>query len=76
MTAGQPLLAEGMSDIITKQHRVQSGFANTGLDHQPKEHGMKNIVILAMVANACIESPDRFGMEIGYHPTIVTNATT
>jgi len=46
------MLAAGMSDIITKAHRVQSGFANTDLDHQPKGHGINKIVILAMVANA------------------------
>ena len=54
-----------MSDIVTKEHRVQSGFANTDLDHQPKEHGIKEIAIVAIVANACIESTGRFGMEIG-----------
>lgn len=55
-----------MSDIITKEHRVQSDFANTGLEHQPKEHGIKKIVILAMVANSCMELPG-FGMEPGTH---------
>jgi nicotinamidase-related amidase len=68
------MLAEGVSDIIMKEHRVQRGFANTDLDHQPKELGIKKIVILAMVANACTESPGRFGMEIGYHLTLVKNA--
>jgi nicotinamidase-related amidase len=38
---------------------VQSGFANTSLDHQPKEHGIKRILILAMVTNACTESTGR-----------------
>jgi len=70
------MLAEGVSDIITKKPWVQSSFANTGLDHQPKEHGIKEIVILAMVMNACIESTGRrFRMEIGYHLTLVKNAT-
>ncbi len=64
-----------MIDIITKGHRVQSGFANTDLDHQPKDHGIKRIVILASVAHARTESTGRFGMEIGFHPTLAKNAT-
>jgi hypothetical protein len=69
------MLATGISDIITKEHWVQRGFANTDFDHQPKGHRIKK-VILAMVANAYTESPGRrFGREIDYHRTFVTNAT-
>jgi nicotinamidase-related amidase len=62
-------------DIIIKEHWAQSGFANTDLDHQLKEHGIEKIIIIGMLANTCIESTGRFGMELGYHVTLVKDAT-
>jgi nicotinamidase-related amidase len=29
-----------------------------------------------MIANTCLESTGRFGMELGYHVTLVKDATT
>ena len=62
-------------DIIIKEHWAQSGFANTDLDHQLKEHGIEKIVLVGMLANTCIESTGRFGMELGYHVTLIKDAT-
>jgi hypothetical protein len=52
------MLAEGVSE-----HRVQNGFANTDLHHQPKEHTIKEIAIDTMVMNACIESTGPSGTD-------------
>jgi len=62
-------------DTVIKEHWAQSGFANTDLDHQLKEHGIERIIIIGMLANTCIESTGRFGMELGYHVTLVKDAT-
>ncbi len=62
-------------DIVIKEHWAQSGFANTDLDHQLKEHGIEKIILIGMLANTCIESTGRFGMELGYHVTLVKDAT-
>jgi nicotinamidase-related amidase len=62
-------------DVIIKEHWAQSGFANTDLDAQLKQHGIGNIILVGMVANTCIESTARFGMELGYHVTLVKDAT-
>lgn len=62
-------------DIVIKEHWAQSGFANTDLDHQLKEHGVEKIILVGMLANTCIESTGRFGMELGYHVTLVQDAT-
>ncbi|AIQ12259.1 isochorismatase family cysteine hydrolase [Paenibacillus durus] len=62
-------------DIIIKEHWSQSGFANTDLDHQLKVHGVSKIIIIGMLANTCIESTARFGMELGYHVALVKDAT-
>lgn len=61
-------------DVIIKEHWAQSGFANTDLDQQLRQHGVDQIVIIGMLANSCIEATGRYGMEMGYHVTLVTDA--
>ena len=63
-------------DVVVSQHWSQSAFANTDLDSQLKQHGIEQLVLIGMVANTCIESTARFGMEMGYHVTLVTDATS
>jgi nicotinamidase-related amidase len=62
-------------EIIVKEHWAQSGFANTDLDYQLKMHGIEKIILIGMLANTCIESTGRYGMELGYHVTLVKDAT-
>ncbi|WP_037080283.1 isochorismatase family cysteine hydrolase [Pseudonocardia spinosispora] len=62
-------------DVVVSQHWSQSAFANTDLDAQLKQHGIEQLVLVGMIANTCIESTARFGMELGYHVTLVTDAT-
>jgi nicotinamidase-related amidase len=62
-------------DVIIKEHWAQSGFANTDLDLQLKQHGIQKIVLVGVIANSCIESTGRYGMELGYHVTLVKDAT-
>ncbi|MBV8097181.1 MAG: cysteine hydrolase [Acetobacteraceae bacterium] len=62
-------------DIIIKEHWAQSGFANTDLDQQLKQYGIEKVIIIGLLANTCIESTGRFAMELGYHVTLVTDAT-
>ncbi|MGY3108661.1 cysteine hydrolase [Bradyrhizobium sp. LM6.9] len=62
-------------DVVVKEHWAQSGFANTDLDLQLKQHGIQKIILVGLIANSCIESTGRFGMELGYHVTLVKDAT-
>jgi len=62
-------------DVVVQQHWGQSGFANTDLDMQLKQHGINHVVIVGLLANTCIESTGRFAMELGYHVTLVRDAT-
>jgi nicotinamidase-related amidase len=62
-------------DVIIKEHWAQSGFANTDLDMQLKQHGIQKIIFVGLIANSCIESTARFGMELGYHVTLVMDGT-
>ncbi|MFE7752570.1 isochorismatase family cysteine hydrolase [Streptomyces sp. NPDC057428] len=62
-------------DVVVAEHWAQSGFANTDLDFQLKQHGITHVVLVGLLANTCIESTGRFAMELGYHVTLVRDAT-
>lgn len=62
-------------DVVLLEHWAQSGFANTDLDAQLKQHGIEKILLVGMLANTCIESTGRYGMELGYHVTLIKDAT-
>jgi nicotinamidase-related amidase len=65
----------GANGIQISEHWAQSGFANTDLDFQLKQHGVTHVVTVGLLANTCIESTSRFAMELGYHVTLVRDAT-
>ena len=58
------------TDVFTASY-----FANTDLDLQLKQHGIRRTILIGMIANTCLEATGRFGMELGYHITLVTDAT-
>lgn len=63
-------------DVIAQEHWGQSGFANTDLDVLLKQQGISKVVIVGMAAHTCVESTARFAMELGYHVTLVKDATS
>ncbi|MER6533694.1 isochorismatase family cysteine hydrolase [Streptomyces sp900105755] len=70
-----PDLQPQAADVVVAEHWAQSGFANTDLDFQLKQHGITHVVLVGLLANTCIESTGRFAMELGYHVTLVRDAT-
>lgn len=62
-------------DTVIKEHWGSSGFANTDLDFQLKQRGITRVVTIGLLANTCIECTSRFAMELGYHVTLVKDAT-
>jgi nicotinamidase-related amidase len=62
-------------DIVATEHWGSSGFPNTDLDHQLQRHGKEKIIVIGLIANTCIEATARIGMELGYHVTLVRDAT-
>jgi len=62
-------------DLIVLEHWAQSGFANTDLDSQLQQRGIQKIILVGMLANTCIEGAGRLGMELGYHVTLIKDAT-
>lgn len=62
-------------DIIIKEHWGASSFANTDLDVQLRQHGITHVIFIGLIANTCIETSARFAAELGYHVTLVRDAT-
>ena len=62
-------------DVVIKEHWAQSGFANTDLDMRLKQKGITHVILAGLLANTCVESTARFAMELGYHVTLVRDAT-
>ncbi len=62
-------------DILIKEHWSGSSFANTDLDVQLRQHGITHVILIGLVANTCIETTGRHASELGYHVTLVRDAT-
>ena len=61
--------------MIALEHWAQNGFANTDLDAQLKQHGVSKLIFVGFIANSCVEASARMGMELGYHVTLIKDAT-
>jgi nicotinamidase-related amidase len=70
-----PEFAPQPGDIVVKEHWSSSGFANTDLDYRLKQRNVSHVILIGLVANTCIESTGRFASELGYHVTLVRDAT-
>lgn len=62
-------------DIVAQEHWGSSGFANTDLDMRLKQRGITHVIIVGLLANTCIEATARYAQELGYHVTLVRDAT-
>ncbi len=62
-------------DVMIQQHWSGSGFQNTDLDMQLKQHGASHVIVVGLLANTCIETTSKFASELGYHVTLVKDAT-
>ena len=68
-------LAPQPGDVVIQEHWGQNGFANTDLDFQLKQRSIEKIIVVGMLANTCVEATARGGAELGYHVTLVRDAT-
>jgi ureidoacrylate peracid hydrolase len=62
-------------EIVATEHWCSSGFANTDLDLQLKNHGIHQLIVIGLIAHTCIEATVRFAAELGYEVTVVKDAT-
>ena len=40
-----------------------------------KQRGISRVILIGLIANTCIEATGRYVMELGYHVTLVRDAT-
>jgi ureidoacrylate peracid hydrolase len=62
-------------DVVAQEHWCSSGFANTDLDLQLKNHGVHQLIVMGLIAHTCVEATVRYGAELGYEVTVVEDAT-
>jgi ureidoacrylate peracid hydrolase len=68
-------LAPQPSDIVALEHWCSSGFANTDLDFQLKQHSIHQLIVMGLIAHTCVETTVRHAVELGYQVTVVKDAT-
>ena len=61
-------------EIVVSEHWCSSGFANTDLDLQLKNHGIHQLIVIGLIAHTCVEATVRFAAELGYEVTVVKDA--
>ena len=71
----RPELAPQPSDIVALEHWCSSGFANTDLDFQFKQHSIHQLIVMGLIAHTCVEATVRHAVELGYQVTVVKDAT-
>jgi nicotinamidase-related amidase len=70
-----PPLRPEPSDTVVVQHWAQSGFANTDLEMRLRQRSVDHVIVIGLLANTCIETTAKYAMELGFHVSLVTDAT-
>jgi nicotinamidase-related amidase len=70
-----PDFAPRDGDIVASEHWGMSGFANTDLDQQLRQHGIENIILAGLTAPGCLEGTGRWAFEHSYTVTLVKDGT-
>ncbi|CEL04972.1 hypothetical protein ASPCAL06094 [Aspergillus calidoustus] len=69
----EPDLANG--DVVVSKHWNSDSFSHTDLDYQLRQREITNLVLAGLTANTCLEATARHAFELGYHVTILKDAT-
>ncbi|MGR3805306.1 isochorismatase family cysteine hydrolase [Marinibacterium profundimaris] len=70
-----PDFAPRAGDIVASEHWTASGFAGTDLDYRLKQIGATHLIFVGLIANTCVEGTARAATDLGYHVTLVRDAT-
>ncbi|MBA3939988.1 MAG: isochorismatase [Sphingopyxis sp.] len=70
-----PDFAPQDGDLVATEHWGSSGFAGTNLDTLLKQKGVTHVILIGLIANTCLESTGKYAVELGYHVTLVRDAT-
>lgn len=69
-----PELAPGLSDVVIVKSRY-SGFHGTSLDSVLRSRGVRNLLLVGIASNVCVESTIRDAYFLEYWPVMVADAT-
>ncbi|EHK21603.1 uncharacterized protein TRIVIDRAFT_192081 [Trichoderma virens Gv29-8] len=69
----EPDLANG--DVVVSKHWNVSSFQNTDLDYLLHQRDITKLACAGMTSNQCLECTARYGKELGYDVTLLSNAT-
>src|SRR5262249_29251323 len=72
---GRSVPSSSLSQARSSPRWCSSGFANTDLDLQLKNHGIHRLIVVGLIAHTCVEATVRFAAELGYEVTVVKDAT-
>lgn len=70
-----PDFVPGPDDVMVQEHWSGSGFSSTDLHLQLAQRGITHVVLVGMLANTCLETTGKFATDLGYHVTLVRDAT-
>lgn len=62
-------------DTVAKEHWTSNGFHNTDLDLMLRQRGVRKVILIGLIANTCVEATARNAVDLGYHVTLVRDAT-
>jgi|SRR5580658_9531244 nicotinamidase-related amidase len=62
-------------DVVAQPHRGLNGFVDTDLDWQLRRRAIERVICIGAGANTCVEGTARHATELGYHVTLVTDAS-
>jgi nicotinamidase-related amidase len=62
-------------EAVVHEHWLHNGFAGTDLDYRLRNWGIDRLVLAGLRGNTCLEATARHAVEIGYHITLVKDAT-
>jgi nicotinamidase-related amidase len=69
-----PDLMPRRGEVVVSAHDVSSAFGGTDLDLQLRSLDVDEIVVCGLLANTCIESTVRQGVDLGYRVTVLADA--
>lgn len=63
---------EGDETVVLKHH--PNSFIETNLKAELDKNGIKDLVIVGAMAHMCVQGTTRGATELGYNPTVITDA--
>jgi nicotinamidase-related amidase len=70
-----PDLQPQPGDIVAHDHWLHDGFSSTDLDYRLRNLGIDRLILAGLRGNTCLEGTARHAVELGYHVTLVKDAT-